>query len=393
MALNLKESLGMEAQIQQDGHVDVARLGEGGDNYIMEENDDDDDIVLPQLSQAYTTTVSQRNGIVLHNDRHSYTVNKKGKFLQNEGENENRNIDMSWLCQNRKTSRCNGRIKVDKITKIDTGAIEFENFRLTTEHSDSCNEPRHHVAHVMATTQILFRTAAGEDFRQTYNDVVTLGQHSMRNMDLDAANEFRSRQSLARTARRRGSERYPSDPSSADIEFPDNWKHLTGDISEPLFLLVKDTFVYNNASYNIIILGTEERFHTALCQSPIWLVDGTFKTCPPQFKQFFSIHMFIGSRAITCLYVLLPGKATFVYDRLWHLIKQKATQLQIHEYLTTPKRIKVDFEIAIRNSLMTAWNNWIIECCYFHFCQALKHWIETHGLKVCLYLELHDTMQ
>ena len=105
----------------------------------------------------------------------------------------------------------------------------------------------------------------------------------------DAA-QMIGRNAIQRAVQRRLAKCYPSPPTSPEIVFPDKWKHLVGDLSQPEFLLIQQTFPdENHNSQTILVFGLMSAFQ-ALCESESWYVDGTFTVCPNPFVQLFTIH-------------------------------------------------------------------------------------------------------
>ncbi|XP_022831335.1 uncharacterized protein LOC111359874 [Spodoptera litura] len=97
--------------------------------------------------------------------------------------------------------------------------------------------------------------------------------------------------------------------------------------------------------------------------------DGTFKCCIKPFYQLYVIHGDLSndsenSYIIPLVYVLLMSKKEKTYTTMFRLIKA-----QIPNW--NPKKIVIDFEKAVMNSIQTVLPNTEIKGCYFHFCQAL----------------------
>ena len=58
------------------------------------------------------------------------------------------------------------------------------------------------------------------------------------------------------------------------------------------------------------------------------MAEGTFKTVPSLFAQLYTIHglaggvyPFLDGPLLPCIYVLLPGKSSFYYRKMWKIIK------------------------------------------------------------------------
>ena len=196
-----------------------------------------------------------------------------------------------------------------------------------------------------------------------------------------------SRQALQRTVQRKVAKSYPPAPTSPQIDIPDNWRHLYGELEKPEFLLINETFIdpKTNIRHSIIVFGLRSLF-MKLCESLQWYMDGTFNACPEPFSQLFTIHYFFDeNRLIPALYCLLTGKPEFVYKKLFMFIRNLAMNLG---FSIKCKDFMSDFELAIRNAVLSVWPTWIGHGCYFHFTQALFHKMTELGLKVLFLLIL-----
>jgi hypothetical protein len=52
------------------------------------------------------------------------------------------------------------------------------------------------------------------------------------------------------------------------------------------------------------VFSTKVNFQL-FCEADLISVDGTLRITPPIFKQFFTLHIYRGSRCLACLYCLL----------------------------------------------------------------------------------------
>ena len=73
----------------------------------------------------------------------------------------------------------------------------------------------------------------------------------------------------------------------------------------------------------MLMFGTGEN-KNILSFASIWMADGTFKTVPSLFVQLYTIHGLVGGsypfrdgHLLPCIYVLLPGKSSNLYQRMW----------------------------------------------------------------------------
>ena len=194
--------------------------------------------------------------------------------------------------------------------------------------------------------------------------------------------------SFKRTSRRRACERFPLLPNNAgSIEFPEHWKHLCGDIEKELFLLIHVNFIHDSVQHTVIVFGTEANFRR-LCGSETWYMDGTFKSSPALFKQVFTIHYIFANRAFPALYCLLTGKAQPVYTKLFQEIRNLAAHFNVN---IVTRKVMSDYETAIRQSILSVWNNFTVEGCLFHYTKCLRDKINSLGLKVSWFYKLLNT--
>ena len=78
-----------------------------------------------------------------------------------------------------------------------------------------------------------------------------------------------------------------------------------------------------------------------LSLSDDWFCDGTFSTAPNVFYQIYTIHASVEGCLIPIVYALLPDKKESTYCRLLSILK-----------VDSPKRVTIDFEVAVRNSII-----------------------------------------
>ena len=119
----------------------------------------------------------------------------------------------------------------------------------------------------------------------------------------------------------------------------------------------------------ILMFGTEEN-KNILSYSTIWMADSTFKTVPSLCKQLYTIHELVGGvypfrdgHLLPCIYVLLPGKSAFNYNKMWQIIKQLCPD-------SNPQYLLVDFEQAAINAFKKIWPMTYIKGCFFHLSQS-----------------------
>ncbi|CAF4691291.1 unnamed protein product [Rotaria socialis] len=179
----------------------------------------------------------------------------------------------------------------------------------------------------------------------------------MRSFPLDAAGRLPQGDTLLRTIRRQR----PAPSTNNDNQLPDNLKQT--DRGENFVLHEDEKLIIFTAATNLSVLKT--------CKH--WFVDGTFKMCPEDFYQMFSLHGLYKSQVIPLVYGLLVGKKTTDYDRFYRRI--------MDEDDFDPETILSDFEVATIKSINSLFPNIVHKGCLFHFGQCIGRQIQSHGLQ------------
>ncbi|CAG7729210.1 unnamed protein product, partial [Allacma fusca] len=103
------------------------------------------------------------------------------------------------------------------------------------------------------------------------------------------------------------------------------------------FLLVDE----GRDSSRMIMLGTKENLVHLYSSNQIF-ADGTFKSCPLLFSQFFTIHGVVHGKVFPLVYVLLKNKEERTYLRMLEVLKSNVSQ--------DPATVTTDFEQALINA-------------------------------------------
>ena len=127
----------------------------------------------------------------------------------------------------------------------------------------------------------------------------------------------------------------------------------------------------------MLIFGDRDNIQSLILHRDVWLCDGTFKVCPIQFYQFYTIHI-----QLPCIYALLPNKTEHTYKKLLKGLSAITEN-------TEPHRILLDFERATLNAFASHHTGALLKGCYFHLSQAFTRKINEVGLKR-LYETNHD---
>lgn len=99
-------------------------------------------------------------------------------------------------------------------------------------------------------------------------------------------------------------------------------------------------------------------------QATVFQMDGTFKVCPSQFYQLYTVHCWHSGRCIPILYCLLPNASRESYDKIFGFL--------VDIVGPNNKQFILDMEMAAKNSLVEKFVDPQISFCFYHLCQA--HW-------------------
>ena len=118
----------------------------------------------------------------------------------------------------------------------------------------------------------------------------------------------------------------------------------------------------------ILIFSTDANVEQ-LSRSKHWYADGTFKTSPSLFDQFFVIHGSLDEHVLPLVYVLTPNRTRATYDRVFQALKNLKSPLE-------PDTIMTDFEAASLSSFASAFPSSTQRGCFFHFSRCLWRHIQ-----------------
>ena len=103
----------------------------------------------------------------------------------------------------------------------------------------------------------------------------------------------------------------------------------------------------------------------SLCQ--IWLVDGTFKSCPKLFSQLYTIHGCTNDGwTFPAAYCLLRSKSAVTYTKMLNAVVDGCKG-----YILRPDIILMDFEKSMMKAAVSVFDGITLQGCLFHFCQSL----------------------
>ena len=91
----------------------------------------------------------------------------------------------------------------------------------------------------------------------------------------------------------------------------------------------KPFLIKNDRKNGIVIFATEKSLKI-LAKSPIMLSDGTFKCCPPPCEQLYVLFgQYLQSQKHLLVFALLSSKTTFIYRKMFEIIRKKMETLGI----------------------------------------------------------------
>ena len=104
-------------------------------------------------------------------------------------------------------------------------------------------------------------------------------------------------------------------------------------------------FLLQNTSetYDMLIFATDDSLKR-LANCKTLYMDGTFKTCPELYKQYFSVHELFKKHVRLLVFVLLLYKIAATYYRLFHVTREAVFNLG---GVLDPKVIMPDFESGL----------------------------------------------
>lgn len=118
-------------------------------------------------------------------------------------------------------------------------------------------------------------------------------------------------------------------------------------------------------------------------------IDGTFKKCPPQFKQFVTIHGFKGLEKVPLVYCLLPDKKKATYECVLKVVAAEVQKVisakkknTVASNLWSPEHVTSDFEQSLIEAVRIAFPKAKLHGCTFHHGGSLYRNLQNHHLNL-----------
>ncbi|XP_028165145.1 uncharacterized protein LOC114356258 [Ostrinia furnacalis] len=166
----------------------------------------------------------------------------------------------------------------------------------------------------------------------------------------------------------------------AEINVPDDLKNINGE----LFLVSNENWKENEK----VMIFCKRNNLIKLKDSLVWIMDGTFQTCPFIFAQLYSIHGLIGSgdntRAVPLVYAFLSKKSQECYVHFFTELKRYADSIfdfNENEDTFAPPIVLTDFELAVINAVRVVFPGTVHKCCLFHLGQNVWRRVQEYGLQ------------
>ncbi|CAF4478251.1 unnamed protein product [Rotaria socialis] len=213
---------------------------------------------------------SEKGKAMLSYEGYIYTLERKN------------DVKLIFRCQN---GDCKGRCHTNPTVDVIVSA--------PTEH---CHASKPDLVPVLELKNKIKSRAA-----ETEESSSTILHSAMRSFPLDAAGQLPQSETLLRTIRRQRQ----GPPMNSNNQLPDHLKQT--DRGENFVLHEDEKLIIFTTATNLSVLKT--------CKH--WFVDGTFKVCPEDFYQMFTLHGLLKSQIIPLVYGLLVGKKTTDYDHFF----------------------------------------------------------------------------
>jgi len=156
--------------------------------------------------------------------------------------------------------------------------------------------------------------------------------------------------------------------SLEEVNIEGDWtKNLVG---EP-FLLFQ-----THGAEKIVGFATE-RMLERLCDSPLVIMDGTFRVSPLLFTQLYTLHGQYRGGIFCLMYLLLPNKRRETYEEVLRLVSESAQRIG---KVFNPMKFLLDYEEAMILSLRSRFPAASVKGCLFHYTQAIWRNCQAIGL-------------
>lgn len=261
-----------------------------------------------------------------------------------------------WICKGLNGNKCSARL-------VTEGTAFF------SSHGNHDHEP---------DKKTTVRKALIKKIKSCSSDVTLSQRNIYQKARTEVINEIQGAGNLMPTIesvriciRKETTKNLPPEPMLRQhIELEGPWKKTNDNRN---FLIAND-----GTDSKIIIFGTGQFLSNACKEDAVIFGDGTFKACPKQFKQIYTLHCEMSGKMFVIIYALLPDQTEVTYSRMLSLIDAHAWEYCGKRF--KPKTVMIDFEVAMISAIRNFNQDIEIKGCLFHFGQCLWRRIQFHKL-------------
>ncbi|XP_028166393.1 uncharacterized protein LOC114357115 [Ostrinia furnacalis] len=293
---------------------------------------------------------SKRGNDILINSGYEFCLNK------------NVNDKFYWCCVHKQRKQCSSTMTTEFSEGNGHSVVKD-----MTEHS--------HSPDASLLSSISFKNKLKQDAAATSIKPVQIIQANLEAVPSTSASSLPNKNAMRQVIYRARKKNKPKEPLTLDdIDIPSEYVFVEGER-----FLARDT---KYGGKNRMLLFCTKQNIKILSESLVWLMDGTFKTCPALFRQIYSIHAIVGhddktKKTIPLVYCLLTDKTEESYLVFIRELRSFAAE---YEYELNPRHIVTDFEIAIINIIRIDFPDAHHQGCLFHLGQNVWRQIQRSGL-------------
>lgn len=301
------------------------------------------------VGSYYKPELSQKRKSVLVLDGYVMAINK------------NINNKFYWHCSYKYKYHCNSTAT----TKLH-GSEEHLLESYTTQHN--------HAPDPGKVDELRFRNSLKSDATSSLDRPSQIIQRNEANISKSSSCALPNKKAASQIIRRARRKEMPKEPITLDdINIPDRLQKVDG-----------ERFLGRQVKFeeNCVMLFATKSNLILLNKSQLWVMDGTFATCPILFKQIYSIHGLVDTGTdryyVPLVYAFLTNKTLNCYLYFFQALKAYALEYDIP---LNPRVIMTDFEMAVINSVKEEFPDAQHKCCLFHLGQNVWRQIQQNGLQ------------
>lgn len=134
---------------------------------------------------------------------------------------------------------------------------------------------------------------------------------------------------------------------------------------------------HQNNNIGVLVFATDTDLQH-LANATIVFFDGTFRTAPKPYKQFFTIHGEVNGHVLKMTRGLLLNKDMQSYEEVFRAIRNRIRILTGQPWVV--REMVMDYETAVMNAAVNVFPGVDIRGCYFQFNKAIYQILQQLGL-------------